>query len=72
MDIYRINKWIYILFVICAYNISLEYISEQERHSSYLHEAYSVEEKMILNKYISIQNYEKCSEGKYRMCNRET
>lgn len=63
MGIYKINGYRFYL-LICAYNISLAYIPEQERHGPYPHEAYSLWEKMTLNKYyIIIHNYEKCSEG---------
>lgn len=56
-----------------AYNIPLRYISEQERHGPYPHEAYSPGEKMTLNRYyVIMHNYEKRFEGKYKTHNRET
>ena len=79
MDICGINKWEHILFVnsvnkyLSAYNITLGHISEQERHGLYPHGAYNLGEKMTLNKYyIIMYNYDKFSEGKCKIHNRET
>lgn len=49
MDTYFVNS---VNKYLLAYNISLEYISEQERHSPYPHEAYSLGEKITLNKIL--------------------